>query len=125
MDCVTPSHPTPIAFGESLDIYSLLARDDASLGKSEVVDASPRRPYRPRGHVLGNAHTEIEFLDAQITPVEQRSSAKKQRASRKRGSEVMILDPPLHDITNRARTPRRAAKSWSKSEASKPSQLVQ
>lgn len=85
MDCVTPSHPTAIPFGESLDIYSLLARDDGRLGKPERVDPTPRRFYKPRGRVLGTARTDIDFLDAQITPTEQRSSVKN-RVPRKRNS---------------------------------------
>jgi hypothetical protein len=119
MDCVTPSHPTPIPFGDSLDIYSLLARDDASLGKSEIVDAPPRRIYRPRGHVLGSAHTDIEFLDAQITPAE-RSSAKK-RAPRKR--DMMIHDDPLYEIAHRARMPSHS-RSQPKPKPLIPSQHV-
>jgi hypothetical protein len=120
MDCVTPSHPTPIPFGESLDIYSLLARNDASLGKSEIVDASPRRLYRPRGHVLGSTHTDIEFLGAQITPAEQRSSAKKRPPPKR---DMMILDDPLYEITNRARPPSRS-RSQPKPKPSKTSQHV-
>jgi len=89
MDCVTPSHPTPIPFGESLDIYSLLARDDGNLGKPEPDNPSLRRLYKPRGRVFGSARTDIDFLDAQITPTEQRSSTKKQRMSRNRTSDMM------------------------------------
>jgi DNA polymerase gamma 1 len=119
MDCVTPSHPTPIPFGESLDMYSLLARDDASLGKSEIIDSSPRRLYRPRGHVLGSAHANIEFLDAQITPTE-RSSAKK-RAPQKR--DMMIVDDRLYEIAHRPRTPSHT-RSQPKPKTSKTSQHV-
>jgi hypothetical protein len=120
MDCVTPSHPKPIPFGDSLDIYSLLARNDASLGKSEIVDATPRRLYRPRGHVLGSAHTDIEFLDAQITPAEQRSSTKK-RAPRKR--DMMIHDDPPYEIAHRTRMPSHS-RSQPKPKALKSSQHV-
>lgn len=120
MDCVTPSHPTPIPFGESLDMYSLLARDDASLGKSEIIDSSSRRLYRPRGHVLGYAHADIEFLDAQITPTEQRSSAKK-RARQKR--DMMTVDDRLYEIAHRPRTPSHT-RSQPKPKPSKTSQYV-
>jgi len=84
MDCVTPSHSTPILHGESLDIYQLLARSDASLGS--IVDdgqfPKPKLQYEPRRPVLGNTRPDLDFLHAQITRVERKSSTKKVRITK-------------------------------------------
>lgn len=95
MDCVTPSHPTPIPFGESLDIYSLLARDDRSLGEPERDNPPFRRLYKPRGRVLGSVRADVDFLDAQITPTEQSSLTKKRHISRKRTADMTTTKRPL------------------------------
>ncbi|KAI9753097.1 MAG: DNA-directed DNA polymerase gamma mip1 [Lichina confinis] len=72
MDCVTPSHPTPIPHGESLDICQLLAK-----GALARLDPSiePRRPpqteqwaYTPRPSVMDGLQgsSDLTFLRAQI-----------------------------------------------------------
>ena len=99
MDCVTPSHPSPIPFGQSLDIYSLLARDDGSLGEPERDNPPFRRLYKPRGRVLGSVRADVDFLDAQITPSEQSSSTKKRRVSGKRTTDMTITKHPLPSST--------------------------
>lgn len=76
MDCVTPSHSTAIAPGESLDITSLLAMGDkAKLDPSIVPDPAhaPKLdaiPYTPRVPVMASlqdaASNDVKFLKAQI-----------------------------------------------------------
>ncbi|KND92376.1 DNA polymerase gamma, mitochondrial [Tolypocladium ophioglossoides CBS 100239] len=45
MDCVTPSHPTPIAHGESLDIKALLDKGQEAMLDTAIV---PDAKYAPR-----------------------------------------------------------------------------
>ena len=76
MDCVTPSNPTPIPHGESLDIAALLALGTpARLDESIVPDAPiPLHdiPYTPRVPVMqelreaASATDETRFIRAQI-----------------------------------------------------------
>lgn len=76
MDCVTPSHPTPIAPGESLDITALLAMGkQAMLDESIVPDANdaPKMDgieYTPRIPVMQTiqetAGETMPFIKAQI-----------------------------------------------------------
>ncbi|KAH6890454.1 DNA polymerase family A-domain-containing protein [Thelonectria olida] len=77
MDCITPSHPTPIAPGESLDIMTLLALgDEAKLDESIVPKAedAPKLDgieFTPRVPVMQamqeDAGETLPFLKAQIT----------------------------------------------------------
>jgi DNA polymerase gamma 1 len=74
MDCITPSHPTPIPHGESLDIYQLLSHPKAALGPLVHKDHAKKKwPFQPRKPVLGGARLNLDFLDAQISRVEKRS----------------------------------------------------
>ena len=76
MDCITPSHPDPIAHGESLDITTLLAKgDEARLDPSIVPEAkyAPKFEnikYTPRTPVMEAIRATQEestpFLKAQI-----------------------------------------------------------
>ena len=82
MDCITPSHSTPIPHGESLDIYQLLARPDVKL--VSVVE-NPQLTkhnwlYKPRRPVLGGSKPNLDFLDAQITRAERKSISRKSRS---------------------------------------------
>ncbi|KAG6015591.1 DNA-directed DNA polymerase gamma mip1 [Claviceps lovelessii] len=45
MDCITPSHPTPIPPGESLDIHTLLEKGDEAFLDPAIV---PEERYAPR-----------------------------------------------------------------------------
>ena len=73
MDCVTPSHPAPIAPGESLDIAALLAKGDAARLDEAVRPAEPVRAmewaYAPRVPVIAALETADSrlYLRAQIT----------------------------------------------------------
>lgn len=73
MDCVTPSHPTKIPHGESLDILQLLDRGAQSyLDPSIVPYDAPRLEeiaYTPREPVMAalDNDTNTTFLKAQIT----------------------------------------------------------
>lgn len=82
MDCITPSHNTSIPYGESLDIYQLLASPDAKLGSAAENPQSPKYNwlYEPRRPVLGGRKPNLAFLDAQITRAERKSSSKKSRS---------------------------------------------
>ncbi|KAL7816318.1 DNA polymerase gamma [Trichoderma aethiopicum] len=81
MDCITPSHQTPIPHGESLDIQSLLAKGSAAhLDPSTVPDPklAPKLddiPYEPRTPVMrtlqGHAEDHMAFIKAQIADDDQ------------------------------------------------------
>ncbi|KAL2140648.1 hypothetical protein VTI28DRAFT_3544 [Corynascus sepedonium] len=80
MDCVTPSNPTPIPPGESIDITSLLAKGDVARLDESVTphpDYAPKLSgieYTPRVPVMqqlreaerADATTESRFIRAQI-----------------------------------------------------------
>ncbi|KAG9253833.1 DNA polymerase family A-domain-containing protein [Emericellopsis atlantica] len=76
MDCVTPSHTTPIPHGESLDIVSLLQKGDEALLDPKVVPDPKYAPkldgieYTPRTPVMQSIQEAAEespyFLRAQI-----------------------------------------------------------
>jgi DNA polymerase gamma 1 len=74
MDCVTPSHPNKIPYGESLDIHQLLAKgEEAWLDPSIVPSDGPidvsKYAYMPRPSVMStlNSSTDVRYLRAQIT----------------------------------------------------------
>ncbi|PTB67885.1 DNA polymerase gamma [Trichoderma citrinoviride] len=81
MDCITPSHPTPIPHGESLDIQTLLSKgSEARLDPSTVPDPklAPKLddiPYEPRTPVMqtlqGHSENNIAFIKAQIANDDQ------------------------------------------------------
>lgn len=75
MDCVTPSHPTPIDPGESLDILSLLEKGDQARLDPAIVPDPETEPkpeavaYQPRESVMAALQrtTNLPLLRAQIT----------------------------------------------------------
>ncbi|KAF2397875.1 DNA polymerase gamma [Trichodelitschia bisporula] len=75
MDCVTPSHPTPIPPGETVDINQLLAKGSAACLDPAILSSNPPRPdrfaYTPRTPVIQalerTAGGGIAYLKAQIT----------------------------------------------------------
>lgn len=81
MDCVTPSHRTPIPAGESMDILSLLDKgDQARLDPSVVPDAevAPKLDcikYSPRVPVMkamqDASGASLHFLRAQVSSSDQ------------------------------------------------------
>lgn len=73
MDCITPSHTSPIPHGESLNIISLLSKPSAYLDP-EITPINPPQvsniPYTPRIPVmetLQSTNCSPTFLRAQIT----------------------------------------------------------
>lgn len=77
MDCITPSHKTPIPHGESLDITQLLAKGDAARLDPNIVPNDPkvleldRFTYTPRTPVIEtlkseSKETDTRYLRAQI-----------------------------------------------------------
>ncbi|KAH0335882.1 DNA polymerase gamma, partial [Aureobasidium melanogenum] len=46
MDCITPSHTTPIPPGESLDILQLLAKGEKAYLDPNIIPTDPPRPQR-------------------------------------------------------------------------------
>ncbi|KAI1001797.1 DNA polymerase gamma [Podosphaera aphanis] len=87
MDCVTPSHSTPIPHGESLDMTTLLAKESSFLDSS-IVPTTPLNysniSYTPRTPVMetiSEKNTNLIFLKAQIssTDNELREIMKEQR----------------------------------------------
>jgi len=76
MDCVTPSHPTKIPHGQSIDIVQLLAKGPAALLDSSIKSTdSPKLEgiaYTPRQPVMEALETSnLTFLKAQITADEK------------------------------------------------------
>lgn len=77
MDCITPSHSTPISPGESLDITQLLERGDEAYLDPAIIPAQyapqPQKiPYTPRVPVMQELSTsydpkDLSFVKAQIT----------------------------------------------------------
>jgi len=76
MECVTPSHSTPIPPGESLDITTLLAKGDEARLDPSIVPDPARAPkladhsYTPRVPVMASlqdaSSNDTAFLKAQI-----------------------------------------------------------
>ncbi|KAI0476849.1 DNA polymerase gamma [Xylaria cf. heliscus] len=91
MDCVTPSHPTPIPPGESLDITELLEKGDDAFLDPNIVPAkhapNPESiPYTKRVPIMQSLAMspdlkDLSFLKAQITNDEKelRNILKEQR----------------------------------------------
>jgi len=81
MDCITPSHPTPIPPGESLDITQLLEKGDDALLDTTIVPTkhAPQLKditYSPRVPVMQALDMtqdlkDLSFLKAQITNDDQ------------------------------------------------------
>lgn len=81
MDCITPSHPTPIPYGESLDIQTLLEKGlEAQLDPSTVPDPkfAPKLDgiaYTPRTPIMQklqeSSENNISFIKAQIVSDEK------------------------------------------------------
>ncbi|KAK6594924.1 DNA polymerase family A [Botrytis cinerea] len=76
MDCITPSHDTPIPHGESIDIQQLLRQPTAHLDPSIVSTDPPNLSdiaYEPRIPVMESLQksTDLMFLKAQITASDQ------------------------------------------------------
>ncbi|KAF2087414.1 DNA polymerase gamma, catalytic subunit [Saccharata proteae CBS 121410] len=73
MDCITPSHPTPIAPGESLDIMQLLEKGAAAFLDPAITPHDAPQPqsytYEPRTPVMESLQRDIniQLLRAQIT----------------------------------------------------------
>ncbi|KAF2225813.1 DNA polymerase gamma [Elsinoe ampelina] len=73
MDCVTPSHRTPIAPGESLDIMQLLAKEQAAVLDDSIVPTNPPAPekfsYVVRSPVMSALQSteDRNYIRAQIT----------------------------------------------------------
>lgn len=84
LDCVTPSHNTPIPPGECIDIAQLLARGDEARLDESIVPAERYAPkldhivYEPRVPVMEDlkrqdtSTADLDFIRAQITadPIE-------------------------------------------------------
>ncbi|OTA90668.1 hypothetical protein M434DRAFT_33422 [Hypoxylon sp. CO27-5] len=106
MDCVTPSHSTPIPPGESLDIMQLLEKgDEAYLDPSIVPEKYPPKlegiPYTPRTPVMEELSAsqdlkDLSFLKAQIVNDEKelREILKNQKKTSGSGSTGGTVKKP-------------------------------
>lgn len=106
MDCVTPSHSTPIPPGESLDIMQLLEKGDEAKLDPATVPAKPvpkpeNIPYEHRVPVMEELNaskdpTDLSFLKAQITNDDQelRQIIKDQRNLFGEGLASVIVNKP-------------------------------
>ncbi|KAI0442201.1 DNA polymerase gamma [Xylaria telfairii] len=103
MDCVTPSHSTPIDAGESLDITQLLEKGSDAFLDPAIVPAShapnlENISYTPRVPIMqsltmSQSMKDLSFLKAQITNDDQelRDILKDQRKSSSGGSSTSSL----------------------------------
>ncbi|KAI4138470.1 MAG: hypothetical protein L6R39_006775 [Caloplaca ligustica] len=72
MDCITPSHPTKIAHGESLDMEGLLQKGQQALLDPSTIAQSPPQieqyAYVPRTSVMKELQksTDLTYLKAQL-----------------------------------------------------------
>jgi len=77
MDCITPSHPTAIPPGESIDIVQLLEKGASARLDPETVPHSAPRPqdyaYTPREPVMAALRclTDVNYIRAQISSSEE------------------------------------------------------
>ncbi|PSK43084.1 DNA polymerase gamma, mitochondrial [Elsinoe australis] len=77
MDCITPSHRTPIPHGESIDIMQLLEKGEAAVLDPNIVPVDKPVPeeclYIPRSPVMSalKASENIDYIRAQITSDDQ------------------------------------------------------
>ncbi|OTB20381.1 hypothetical protein K445DRAFT_312829 [Daldinia sp. EC12] len=106
MNCVTPSHPTPIPPGESLDILQLLEKGDEAKLDPKVIPAEPvPKPenisYPARVPVMEQLNAsqdpkDLSFLKAQITNDDQelRQILKDQKKNSGGGSASGMLSVP-------------------------------
>ena len=135
MDCVTPSHPTAIPPGESLDIMQLLAKGNEALlaersvrsGASEVVSETQNRPqperfeYVPREPVMEGLKTPnaLHYLRAQIASDtnELNKIAKELKPATTFGTGAAKLyslkDKPRDETAKKRGRPRKTASSGS------------
>lgn len=96
MDCITPSHKTPIPHGESLDINALLAKGEEArldetmkaFGKYAPIDMktipyTPRTPVMKELEAVDSSTTDLAFIKAQLTQtdMELRDSIYQKRMS--------------------------------------------
>lgn len=104
MDCITPSNPTAIPHGESLDILTLLKKPEAVLNPS-IVSLDPPQvadiAYTPRVPVMQSldSNTNIAFLKAQIT-----ADDKELRDIMKDQKKAIDANTP---VTSRSRTSKK------------------
>jgi DNA polymerase gamma 1 len=84
MDCITPSHPTPIPHGKSYDIYELLALPDAKLDPETCQNQIRAKwRYHSRKPALERFRPNLEYLDAQITRGERKVIADRRRSTKR------------------------------------------
>jgi DNA polymerase gamma 1 len=80
MDCITPSHKTPIPHGESLDILSLLEKGETAQLDPNIIAVDPPQPqkyttsYTPRTPVMSSlgltdptSPASLAYIKAQIS----------------------------------------------------------
>ncbi|KAI1804414.1 DNA polymerase family A-domain-containing protein [Daldinia bambusicola] len=106
MNCVTPSQPTPIPPGESLDILQLLekgneAKLDLDVAPAEPIPKPEKIEYTPRVSVMEQLNASLDpkdfsFLKAQITNDDQelRQILKDQKKNSGGGSASGVLSVP-------------------------------
>ncbi|KAI9640178.1 DNA-directed DNA polymerase gamma mip1 [Ciborinia camelliae] len=103
MDIITPSHPTPIPHGESIDIQRLLLQPSARLDPSIIPTDPPQLahiPYAPRIPVMESLQQspDLTFLRAQITASD--GELKDLLRQKKKSQEPKVREPkaPKSDV---------------------------
>ena len=122
MDCVTPSHSTPIPHGESLDIMALLDKGAEAKLDPKIVPHDPPQPqlypYTPRVPVMASlsgadptSSESLAYLKAQISSDDRElrealkllkpsaSVPSKVRKMRSKASEVDYMDDFEEDVS--------------------------
>lgn len=117
LDCVTPSHPTPIPPGESLNITQLLDKGQKAYLDSSVEPTSKSAPrldgiqYTPRipvmktldGNIDNTSLASLNFIEAQITSSDE--DLKRLLKVQKK------LVGPLKPVTRKSEKPGKNQKS--------------
>lgn len=103
MDCITPSHPEPIAHGESLDINTLLEKGQEAMLDPAVVPDPRHAPnpesveYRPRVPVMkaiqDSTGSNTAFIKAQI--IDKEEELKELIKDIKKAEALTATDKPM------------------------------
>lgn len=117
MDCITPSNPTAIPPGESIDIQQLLAKGQDAYLDPAIKSTDPPQPerweYTPRTPVMETLTTprSIEYLRAQISSetAEFNKIVKVLKQPPKSSSSALASATPLNDKPKAPRAPRKRA----------------
>ncbi|KAF2148187.1 DNA polymerase gamma [Myriangium duriaei CBS 260.36] len=145
MDCITPSHKTSIAPGESIDIVQLLEKGDHALLDDKIKPKNAPTPekysYTTRATVMSSlsASEDVDYLRAQITaddnelkqiiremkpttPSKPRTAPRSSKKSSSGVGDPYMQRPNLLEVDHEQpwRAGNEFIKKWSESKSTKP-----